>query len=162
MRRRNRQPDQVHMYWKNSYEYEYFSTSNRSLKMKRCELEYVILNEDTDISNSAEGNYRDPSESRELSLKWILFIDIHWGRCPTVKPFFIGGESEELFQYEMTPEEGLEKSVEREESNWWHQAAWAQYVPTELRAEFAEQLIVASNLLFKMFFFFWMVVKWQM
>lgn len=69
MRHRNRQPDQVHVYWKNSYEYEYFSTSNRSLKMKRCELEYVILNEDTDISNSAEGNYRDPSESRELSLK---------------------------------------------------------------------------------------------
>lgn len=45
------------------------------------------------------------------------FIDIHWGRCPTVKPSFIGDESEELSQYEMTPEKGLEKPVKTEESN---------------------------------------------
>lgn len=68
MRHRNRQLDQVHIYWKNSYEHEYFSTCNRSLKMNRYELELLILNEDAGISNSAEGNYREPSENRELSL----------------------------------------------------------------------------------------------
>lgn len=68
MRHRNRQLDQIDWYWKNSYEHEYFSTSNRSLKMKRYELELLILNEDAVISNSAERNYRGPSESRELSL----------------------------------------------------------------------------------------------
>lgn len=90
------------------------------------------FNEDTDISTSAEGIYRKHSESGELILKWIISIDINWGSCPNVKTSFIGGESEAHSQYEVTPEEGLQKSVEREKSNWWHQVTWSRYVPLNL------------------------------
>lgn len=70
------------------------------------------------ISQTAEGNCRDPSESTEQKLKWIIFNNGHCGRCPTVTPSFFRDESGEHSQYEMSPEEVLEKSVERVLSKW--------------------------------------------